>query len=118
MLHKIILGEISFPRVYTVGGTSNQQKKPVPYNYRVHSIHQHQEVVNRTQGLLTSVRVRSIRQTDVLSLPFARTATFDNLFIVTAVRVWNQLPEEIVTITDYNEFRSKCYKFYVDKDDK
>ncbi|CAG5073437.1 Similar to RTase: Probable RNA-directed DNA polymerase from transposon BS (Drosophila melanogaster) [Cotesia congregata] len=60
-------------------------------------------------NLLTSVRVRSVRQTDVLCLPFARTTTFDNSFIVTAVRTWNQLPEEIVTIADYNEFRSKCY---------
>ncbi|XP_044582947.1 uncharacterized protein LOC123263967 [Cotesia glomerata] len=68
-------------------------------------------------SVLTSVRVRSDRQTDVLSLPYARTVTYDKSFLVTAVRVWNQLPEEIVQITDYSEFRSKCYAFFLSRDD-
>ncbi|XP_074107215.1 uncharacterized protein LOC141532664 [Cotesia typhae] len=68
-------------------------------------------------SVLTSVRVRSDRQTDVLSLPYARTVTYDKSFLVTAVKVWNQLPEEIVQIIDYSEFRSKCYSFFLSRDD-
>ncbi|CAG5075485.1 Protein of unknown function [Cotesia congregata] len=56
------------------------------------------------------------RHNRILLQDFNLLTLVDNSFIVTAVRTWNQLPEEIVTIADYNEFRSKCYKFFVDKD--
>ncbi len=68
-------------------------------------------------SVLASVRVRSDRQTDVLSLPYARIVTYDKSFLVTAVRIWNQLLEEIVQIIGYSEFRSKFYAFFLSRDD-
>ncbi|XP_043485381.1 uncharacterized protein LOC122513179 [Polistes fuscatus] len=77
---------------------------------------QHDKKLRTNFSILTSVRGSAIRQLDVLCLPYARTRTYDKSFLVTAVRMWNQLPEDIVDLSDYKEFRLRCYTYFIDRD--
>ena len=58
--------------------------------------------------------LRSQRKENILQVPFTKRKTFANkAFSVFGPRIWNSLPDNLRTTSDYNEFRRglKAYLF-------
>ncbi|XP_044592928.1 uncharacterized protein LOC123270848 [Cotesia glomerata] len=77
---------------------------------------QHHKLLHSNFKILLDVRGRAERRNQVLHQPACRTVAYENSFLLTAVREWNQLPSDLVAVNSSAEFQTLCYKLIFDKD--
>ncbi|XP_057318961.1 uncharacterized protein LOC130663635 [Microplitis mediator] len=75
----------------------------------------HDPILRENFRILLSVRGRAARQNDVFYQPSCRTVSYEKSFLFSAIRLWNQLPSEIVAMNNYTEFRTACYTRFFER---